>query len=315
MFSALNMLIEGLIFGLVVAVSILAMRTGEAWLTVHRRLGEGTRRQVKLPSGALLKSDTVKNRFLAWVQASTLQTAADRTKLRGQLAAAGFDSPAAPALYELFRFGMAIGLPVLFLVAQGLSPKPLVGMPLISGALLMCAIGLIGPRSFVDRRAGGRREQMEREFPDTLDLMVVCVEAGLGLEAAFIRVGEEVRDSHPRCASEFRRLTQEISAGRSRADAMRAMAERVQVDTVRSFVALMIQTDSLGVSIAHTLRTFAVEMRDARFVRAETKAMRIPVLLTVPLVACILPVIIAALMLPAVIDVSRSLMPALSGKH
>jgi tight adherence protein C len=174
-----------------------------------------------------------------------------------------------------------------------------------------CGAGLIVPRYFITNRADARRAEMEHEFPDALDLLVVCVEAGLGLESAFVRVATEVRESHRRVAEEFGRMSDELSAGRSRADALRALADRVSVDSVKSFVALLIQTDALGVSIAQSLRTYSVEMREARFMKAEEKAMRIPVLMTVPITACFLPAIVVAVLLPPMIDMARNFGPAM----
>lgn len=102
--------------------------------------------------------------------------------------------------------------------------------------------------------------------------------------------------------------------GRTRADALRNMADRCGVDVVKAFVTLLIQTDTLGGSIAMALRTYSEEMRKHRMLKAEEKAMRLPVLLTIPLVACILPVIFAAVMLPAIIEAQRSFLPAMAGK-
>jgi tight adherence protein C len=172
---------------------------------------------------------------------------------------------------------------------------------------------LVAPHLFISGRASARRGQLEQEFPDALDLMVVCMEAGLGLEAAFIRVGLEVVESHPRIAEAFGRVSDELRAGQGRAEALRSMADRTDIEPVRAFVALLIQTDALGTSIGRTLRTYAVEMRAHRFLRAEEKAMRIPVLMTVPLVACILPVVVTALLLPPILDVLRTIGPALAG--
>ena len=311
----LSILLDVVIFGLATGLTIMAIRGIETAMVVRRRLGVAAVQAPLATSAEVVRNANLPNRFLAWVQSATSpKDSADSTKLRRDLAAAGFDSPASSAIYVVIRFGLAIGLPVLLLVSQAFAANPMVGLPLSAATLLACGAGLIGPKGFIDNRAKTRRDQMEREFPDTLDLMVVCVEAGLGLEAAFVRVGAEVGESHPRSSDEFHRLSQEISAGRSRADALRALAQRVQVDSVKSFVALMIQTDSLGVSIGQTLRSYSIEMRETRFLRAEAKAMRIPVLLTIPLVTCILPVIIAALLLPAVIDVVRNLVPAMSGK-
>ena len=234
--------------------------------------------------------------------------------MRRDLSKAGIDHPAAPALYVVSRFALAIGLPLAFLAFQQVSAHPTTGLPLIGASLAFCGLGLITPKAYaLDNRVNARKLQLEQEFPDALDLMVVCVEAGLGLESALVRVGREVAESHPRICEEFERVTQELSAGRGRADALRAMAERTEVDSVKSFVALLIQTDTLGASIGQTLRTYSNEMREHRFLKAEEKAMRIPVLMTMPLVACILPVIVTALMLPAIIDVTRNLLPALRG--
>src|SRR4029450_9617473 len=97
------------------------------------------------------------------------------------------------------------------------------------------------------------------------------------------------------------------------AEALRAMSSRLNVNTVKAFVALVIQTETLGVSIAQSLRTYSSEMRETRFLKAEEKAMRIPVLMTVPLVVCFMPVIVVALLLPPLIDVARTLMPQLAG--
>jgi len=167
----------------------------------------------------------------------------------------------------------------------------------------------------VDRRARERREQMENEFPDVLDLIMICVGAGLGVDAAFARVGDEVRESHPLIAQQFERLALEINAGRARSEALENMAERAGVETLKAFVALVVQSDSLGVSISQTLKSFSEEMREGRVLRAEEKAMRIPVLMTAPITACFLPVTIFSILLPPIIDMVRSLGPALMGHH
>ena len=143
--------------------------------------------------------------------------------------------------------------------------------------------------------------------------MLVCVEAGLGLESAFSRVGMEMTTSHPLLAEQFGAVVLELRAGRSREDALRRMADRAGVDEIRAFATLLVQSTKLGSSIAQTLRIYAAEMRERRRMRAEEKAHRLPVLLSVPLVTCMLPVMIGVLMLPAVIRVMRTVWPALAG--
>jgi tight adherence protein C len=313
----LAIIIELVAFILVVAGVVFAERRLAAGLNVRRRLQGEAAAAASPARHSVVRQSGVRNPMLAWVQGQTLNNPQEREQLRSNLTAAGFASPAAPALYVTIRFGLAIGLPLAFLFSQGLLPHPLKPAQLILLTLILSALGLIVPRLFIDNRASSRRANLEAEFPDALDLMVVCVEAGLALEASFIRVGEETAISHPRIAAEFRTLSQELAAGRSRADALRNMAERTHVAVVKSFVALLIQTDQLGVSIAQSLRTYSQEMRQHRMLRAEEKAMRIPVLLTLPLVGFILPVIITSVMLPAIIDVTRNVLPALThvGKH
>jgi tight adherence protein C len=306
-----DVIIELVTFGIVVAGSLALLRAATGYFAVQRRLGQET----AAPRSPILKPQRRANTVLDWVEGTTLSDDKERNKLTTDLIQAGFTNPSAPVWFVITRFFMAIGLPLGFMGLQAISSKPWTGLGMIFVVLILTAVGFLSPRIFIDSRANARRTQLEIEFPDALDLMVVCVEAGLGLEAAFVRVGTETHRSHPRISEEFSRCSQEFRAGRSRSDALRAMGDRTMVDAVRSFVALLIQTDQLGTSIGQTLRIYADEMRDHRFLRAEEKAMRIPVLLTVPLVACILPVIIVSLLLPPVIDVMRTLAPILNGRH
>lgn len=305
----------GLIF-IVVVLGVLALiQRGEAYFRVHRRLQNDA--DAPGPSGRtsqVIKRQTVGNPILNWVQSATsLKDSADRDRIAKLLFQAGFEHPAAPVWFVIARFALAIGLPMLFLLSQSSAPKPLTSTTLAALTLAACAAGFLAPRAFIDNRADSRRKQLEREFPDALDLMVVCVEAGLGLEAAFVRVSDEVHESHPRVSNELALISQEMRAGRTRAEALRGFATRTDVPSVRSFAALLIQTDKLGTSIGQTLRTYSQEMREDRFMKAEEKAMRIPVLMTIPLVACILPVIITSLLLPGIIDMIRVGLPALRG--
>jgi len=314
MAAHLDLIIEAIIFFTIVGVTWVFGREIERAAAQRRRLG-GQGGAVSGAATPLLQQRESSNRFFQWVRASTsISEPVERERLRGELLLAGFESPAAPVWYVIARFLLAIGLPLLFLLSRIILAKTLGGTGFIFGVLALCGIGFLAPSFYVRQRARSRQLDLEIEFPDALDLMVVCVEAGLGLDAAFIRVSDEIQESHPRIAREFSRLTEELRAGRSRTEALRAMADRCNVAGIRSFVALAIQTDALGASIAQTLRTYSAEMRHTRFLKAEEKAMRIPVLMTIPLVVCILPVIIGALMLPAVIDVIRYLGPALRGQ-
>ncbi len=233
--------------------------------------------------------------------------------LRNRLIAAGYSAPHAPRVYTLIRLIMVILLPVLLLSYWWMigSRPSLAG--LYFGVVISAALGLYIPSLFIRAKADRRQREIVNGFPDALDLMLVCVEAGLGLEAAFDRVGMEMTRSHPLLSQQLGAVVLELRAGRSREDALRRMADRAGVDEIRAFSTLLIQSTKLGSSVAQTLRTYASEMRERRRMRAEEKAHRLPVLLSIPLVACMLPVMIGVLMLPAAIRTIRAVMPALTG--
>lgn len=315
MIPFVEVIAELLIFGAVVLMTVAVMREAERILEQRRRLG-GQTVVGGLPAPSLLAKRASENAFFRWVQVSTsISDPEERSQLRQALMLAGFSSPNATIWYVIVRFSLAILLPGIFILSQFLSAKPATGLSVVIWPLVLCAAGLYAPSRILSSLASSRQMNLEFEFPDALDLMVVCVEAGLSLDAAFVRVGQETRESHPRISEEFGRVSEQLRAGRARPDALRAMADRTGVPAIKSFAALLIQTEMLGAGIAQTLRTFSSEMRETRFIKAEEKAMRIPVLMTIPLVACILPVIVTALLLPAMIDVVRTLMPALTGGH
>ena len=233
--------------------------------------------------------------------------------LRQKLIAAGFTAEYAPRVYTLLRLVLVVGLPVIALLlmwAGGSTPGI---VKLYFTLMISAALGLYVPSLFIRARADRREQELLNGFPDALDLMLVCVEAGLGLEAAFSRVGMEMTTSHPRLAEQFGAVVLELRAGRSHEDALRRMADRSGADEIRAFATLLIQSTKLGSSIAQTLRIYASEMRERRRMRAEEKAHRLPVLISIPLVTCMLPTMIGVLMLPAAIRVIRGVIPAMAG--
>ncbi len=315
MIFSFEFLVEILVFSAVALMTFGAVREAERILNQRRRLsapGEVSRASLT-PLWAQRAGESA---FFRWVLASTsISDTQERERLRQALVLAGIDNPNAPIWFVIVRFTLAISLPLLFLLLQSLSANPAMGLASILWPMTLCCVGLFGPGRLLSYWARARQNRLEHEFPDALDLMVVCVEGGLSLDAAFIRVGQEVAESHPDISREFERVSEQLRAGRARPDALRAMASRTGVPAIKSFVALLIQTEMLGAGIAQTLRTFSSEMRQTRFIKAEEKAMRLPVLMTIPLVTCILPVIVTALLLPAIIAVVRTLVPALTGSN
>ncbi len=235
--------------------------------------------------------------------------------LRTRLAAAGYTRTDAPKIYSLIRLSLVIGLPLLLFAwmwLTGVRPSPL---RLYLSATVAALAGLYVPSLFIRAKADRRQQQILNGFPDALDLLLVCVEAGLGLESALSRVGMEMTRSHPLLAEQFGAVVLELRAGRSHEDALRRMADRAGSEEVRGFATLLVQSTKLGSSIATTLRIYSAEMRERRRMRAEEKAHRLPVLLSIPLVCFMLPTMIGVLMLPAVLRVIRTIVPAMAGTN
>lgn len=238
----------------------------------------------------------------------------NQERLSSSLRAAGFNSPSAPKLYTLIRLCLVFLLPTGYVVLSYVGGEPPSFTKLYLVGSILALLGLFGPVLFVRARADRRKEEIVNGFPDCLDLMLVCVESGLGLEAALDRVGREMVFSHPRVAELLSLTVLQLRAGASREEAFRKLADASGVEDIRSFTTLVIQSDKLGTSIATTLRVYAAEMREKRRMRAEEKAHRLPVLISIPLVACMLPTMIGTLMLPAVVMVAREILPIMSGR-
>ena len=246
----------------------------------------------------------------AWAQlAQTLERAglnlvdSKGDKLRERMFAAGYREPSAPKIFTMIRLILVFALPGTYLLYAAFSDgeASVLKLYLISSAL--AAAGLYLPNLYVQARIDRRQEAIELGFPDCLDLMLVCVEAGLGLESAMNRVGREMISSHPHVAELLSTATLQMRAGAARDDALRGMGALSGVDHIRSFAALLIQSDRMGTSLGDSLRVYAAEMREKRKMRAEEKAHRIPVLISIPLVVFMLPVMISVLMLPGIIRI------------
>lgn len=234
-------------------------------------------------------------------------------RLREKLISAGYSSPAAPRIYTLIRLGMVFLLPGFFLLIAFSRPEPPGFLALYAFGSILGLMGLLLPSLYITAKADRRREQVINGFPDALDLMLVCIEAGLGVEAAFDRVARETAHSHPLVASLLGTAVLQLRAGASREEAFRKMADAAGVDEIRSFTTLLIQSDKMGTSVSSTLRVYAEEMREKRRMRAEEKAHRLPVLISIPLVVFMLPTMIGVIMLPAAVRMVRDVFPMMTG--
>lgn len=304
------------LFALVVGIVLVALAVARRRAAVRGELRSiaGPRGGVSGPANLRDRRDDQWSRLVDRIERAGLNlTDTKSDQLRDKMIAAGFDAPSAPRVYTLIRLLLVVALPTCFVALNLLSGRELSYIKLYIFGSIAALAGLYVPALFVRAKADRRREDLVNGFPDSLDLMLVCVEAGLGLEAALDRVGREMTISHPLVSQMLTTATLQLRAGASREIALRKMADAVRVDEISSFAMLLIQSDKLGTSIATTLRIYASEMRERRRMRAEEKAHRIPVLISVPLVTCMLPVMIGVLMLPAAVRVVRQLIPAMTG--
>ena len=258
------------------------------------------------------ESTSIWSQMLAGLEKRAIPTnETERTTARVRLLQAGFGGPNAVRNYFALRLLLSVILPVAFLLLAPVFTRnmPVEKVMVITVCLLVA--GLYLPAAFISNRARNRQRAIQESFPDALDMLMVCVEAGLGLDAAFTRVGAQMASAHPVLAEEFGLVSLELRAGKSREAAMRNFAERIGTTEITSFVVLLIQSDQLGTSVAQTLRVQAEEMRVKRMLRAEEKAHMLPVKLSIPLVLCLLPAMIAVAVLPGIIRIIRDLLPAL----
>ncbi len=295
----------------VMGVSALTRTSGAA----ERRLSGGAAPSPVREGVPLRQVDRegVWDRLLKPIEKHTLSLLNDKqqSSMRLRMIQAGFVSPSAVRLLFAVRVFLMIGLPATWLIVAPFFSRDMSIEKVLVFAFMAGLAGLYLPRIWLSHRIDNRERAYSEAFPDALDMLVVCVEAGLGLDAAFTRVGSQIAPAHPLLAQQLGMVSLELRAGKTREVAMRNMAHRIGVPEVSAFVTLLIQSDALGTSIAQTLRVYADEMRVKRMMRAEEMAHKLPVKLVIPLVTCILPAMLTAVLLPAIIEIVRNIMPHL----
>ncbi len=168
-------------------------------------------------------------------------------------------------------------------------------------------VGYMAPKYWVEKRRGKRQEEITNGFPDSLDMMLVCVEAGQSMDQAIIRVAKEIRSGFPALADEYEMVAHEIKAGKDKTSVLRDMSERAGVQDVTSFVTVLIQSQQFGTSIAEALRVYASEMRDKRVMRAEEKANTLPTKMTLATMMLTVPPLLIILIGPSVYGIAETL--------
>ena len=234
------------------------------------------------------------------------ERAKDDRPTRKLLVQAGFRGSRALSLYQGIRVALPVGLAaVAFILVPALLGPSFAGAFL--GAVWFGVMGWVAPAFYIGRRAKARQKELQLALPDTLDLMVVCVEAGLGLSQAILRVSEEIRHVSIVTSQEFALVNLEMRAGTSREDALRNLGERTGQEDLRSLVAMLIQTDRFGTSIAQALRVHSDTLRSKRKQRAEEAAAKTTIKMLFPLVFFIFPALFVVILGPAVIKIVRAL--------
>ena len=294
-------LLAFLFASLLVAAAAMALAPAEA-VTIERRLselvtGDRVKQPADHPGYSRVVIDTLKK-----IGRVAPQSSSEMGKLQRKLTMAGYRSHEAVAVFFGIRLGCA-------LLAFALLATPVIVRPNMLFALAGCALGYLLPSMALGRLAKRRQHRIRLGLADALDLLVVSVEAGLGLDQALQRVGEEIAFAHPDLSDELRLINLELRAGKARSEALRNLGERTGVDDIISLVAMLVQTDKFGTSVAQSLRVHSETVRTKRRQRAEEAAAKTGVKMVFPLVFCIFPAIFVVTIGPAAIKFVQVIVP------
>lgn len=237
----------------------------------------------------------------------------ETSQLRIRFMNAGYRSEIAPTIFFLAKTLLTFLLPIIYVLYVVISGAVVKANTLLLLIIVCAALGYFLPNVFLARRIAYRKREIFESFPDAMDLIIVCVESGLGLDAALSRVGEEMHMISPTLGEELHLINLELRAGSSRERALRNLALRTGVEDIDTLVAMLVQSDRFGTSIAQALRVHAENLRTKRRLRAEEAAAKIALKLLFPLIFFIFPSMLLVLLGPALISINRILLPALAG--
>lgn len=238
----------------------------------------------------------------------------ENSTLRIRFMHAGYRAQSVPLYYFAAKTLLALLFPGFFFLYVGISRLELDTNSTLLFFLLLAALGYYLPNMILSRKVFVRQRDLFENFPDAIDLMTVCVEAGLGLDAAMNKVGEEIRLKCIPLAEELHLVNLEMRAGRTREQALRNLALRTGVEEIEGLVAMLVQADRFGTSIAASLRVQSDMLRTKRRLRAEEEAAKIALKLLFPLIFFIFPSLLLVLLGPAFIQIYRILLPTLAGQ-
>lgn len=292
---------------LVVVFAAVAVAVGTALWTVtdpqetHRRLSQVTAVGGSVTMQAESVISGITNPTVTRARSFVPKSPAAMNRVQRQLAAAGYHSDWGAVVYAVAE----MALPALVLIGGilmfGRSTSTLVFSALAAGATHFI------PTFWLGRKIEQRRTQIRNGLPDAIDLLIVCIESGAGIDQSLLRVGEELVIAYPALSREFELICAEMRAGKARMEAFKNFAERTKVDDVRQLVAMLVQTDRFGTSLGQALRTHAETSRTKRRQRAEEKAAKLGIKLLFPLVFCLFPAFYLVVLGPSILRIFREL--------
>jgi tight adherence protein C len=260
------------------------------------------------------KASPLKERLTNWLSSSgkwAMKDEKEISKVQQLLIQAGYRQPMAPTVLYGIRavFGFLLPVPfIMFMVIKAKYTQANLGL-----AFMLAGIGYFAPQFILEKMVKRRQNRIDKALPDVLDLFTICLEAGLGLQASINRVADEIRSVCQDFYIELQITAGEMRAGIVRDEAMRNLAQRTGVQSVRALATLIIQSDKLGTSIAHALRVHSDSSRVHRALKAEEKAGQMPVKIMIPLILFIFPAIFVVAVGPGAIQIMRNLLPSMAG--
>ncbi|MEJ6397196.1 type II secretion system F family protein [Yoonia sp. 208BN28-4] len=264
----------------------------------------------KVPEkGERLRTPTGKDKLEKYSNFLEPQNAEDFSAVKLKLMQAGYRSKNAVRMYHFLQFTLGLlllGAGAVYALYQS-AQMPVTTKDMAMWILLPGGAGYMLPKYWVTRRQAERQKAIENGFPDSLDMMLVCVEAGQSLDQSILRVAGELKSGFPELASEYEIVSQEMKAGKDKTTVLKDMSERAGVQDITSFVTVLVQSQQFGTSIADALRVYASEMRDKRVMRAEEAANKLPTKMTLATMMLTVPPLLVILIGPSIFNISQNL--------
>lgn len=271
------------------------------------KLKQDGQQRMNADTRAVLRDKKKNDKLNKYAQFLEPQDEQELSEIKTRLMQAGYRSKDAVQIYYFAQFVLGIlllGAGVLYYLTM-IDPATATTQQKIMYILGPGAFGYMGPKYWVNKRVEKRKEQIQQGFPDSLDMMLVCVEAGQSMEQAIIRIGTELRSSFPALAEEYTIISYEMKAGKDKSQVLNDMSERCGLQDISSFVTVLNQAQTFGTSISDALRVYASEMRDKRVMRAEEQANKLPTKMTLVTMMLTVPPLLIILVGPSAVGISE----------